>query len=254
MFPILIKLGPLTLHTYGLLVAFGFLAAYTLFRRRLQQKGLPLNFIDNLAFLILAGGLLGARLLFFMVDPSVNFMGDPLSFFRLWEGGLVYYGGFLGALIVLAIVARRNRVPFLLISDAGAAPLLVGQAIGRLGCFTAGCCYGRSTDGPFGVVFSHPESLAPLGMAIHPTQLYESIGNAVLCCLLLYVERKTRQIGLSTAAYFIGYGLFRFFIESLRADDRGIQLAGLYPSQVISLAAVVAGISLLIYATRPKTV
>ncbi len=255
MFPVLIKLGPLTLHAYGLLVALGFLAAYTLARRRFEHMGLLGHFVDNLTLIAMVGGLFGARLLYFIVDPSTHFTSDPMAFFRIWEGGLVYYGGFVGALIALAVTARVKEIPFRVIADGLSAPLLLGQAIGRLGCFAAGCCYGRPTDSIFGVTFTRPDSLAPLGIPLHPTQLYESAGIFLLFGLLLAAERMPKiKRGDSTAFYLIGYGVVRFLIEFFRGDDRGPIAAGFSPSQLISIVLVLTGVILFLYDRRPSKI
>jgi phosphatidylglycerol:prolipoprotein diacylglycerol transferase len=250
MFPILLKLGPLTLHTYGLMVALAFLVAYTLSRHRLEAAGLTVPFIDNLALAVMFGGVVGARILFFIVDPGTHFLQDPLAFFRVWEGGLVYFGGFLGALLAITAASRLKELPFFLITDGFSAPLLLGQALGRLGCFAAGCCYGRPTSEFFGVTFTRADSLAPLGVALHPSQLYESLGSMVLFGGLLLWERFGLRRGESTAYYLVSYGVLRFFLETLRGDDRGLLSAGLSPSQIISGLAMAAGIGVWVYARR----
>lgn len=247
MLPTLFKLGPFVLHTYGLLVALGFLSAYTVARARFSRVGLSGSFVDNLTMAAMIGGLLGARLLFFIVDPNTHFLADPLAFFRVWEGGLVFYGGFLGAGVSLWVLSRVKEISFRVIADGLSVPLLLGQAIGRLGCFAAGCCYGRPTSSFFGVVFVRPDSLAPLGVRLQPTQLFESAGNLALMGLVWMLERRKLNRGDSAAAYMIGYGTFRFLIEFLRGDDRGPFSGGLSPSQVISVVSVIAGIALIIY-------
>ncbi len=252
MFPILLKIGPLTLHTYGLLVAVGFLVGYYLARRRFEHKGLPLVFFDQLIFVIMVSGILGARLFFILLETPASLLSDPLSFFRIWEGGLVYFGGFIGAFVGIAIYSYIKELSLLGILDALAVPLLLSHAIGRLGCFAAGCCYGLPTDSILGVVFSDPEALAPLGVRLHPTQLYSALGDFLLFLGLLKLEKKVVTRGVLFASYLMSYGGFRFLIEFIRNDDRGPVWQALWPSQWISIAAIFAGGALLVYVKKTK--
>ncbi len=244
MFPVLFKIGNLTLHTYGLLVAVGFLAAFFVAKREFRTRNLPDNFLDNAILALMLVSLLGARLLYFAVDGFRWLAKDPLSFFRIWEGGLVFYGGFLAGFLFLMWYSKRQDVPFIEITDGLAAPLLLGQAFGRLGCFAAGCCYGRSMDFSLGVTFTHADSLAPRFIPLHPTQLYSAAGDLLLFTGLFIFRPKLLERGLSTVYYLVGYGLGRFLIEFLRADDRGFIFLYLYPSQWISLAMIALGITL----------
>src|SRR5438067_1813064 len=131
MFPILLHIGPITLHTYGLMVAIGFLLALRVARGQFQQRGLPDVLLDRIVFCLMVFGLLGARVFYFGVDNFAELRSDPLSFFRIWEGGLVLYGGVIAGVTVLIFFSRTHGLPFLGLTDAFAAPLLLGQAIGR---------------------------------------------------------------------------------------------------------------------------
>lgn len=254
MFPILFRLGPVTLHTYGLFIALAFILALNVMQREFDREGIPTPLVDKLSLVLMLAGLVGARALYFLLSDFGALVEDPLLFFRIWEGGLVFYGGFLAAFVALYMFSRRHEIALLSLTDALVAPLLVGQAIGRLGCFSAGCCYGKETTSIFGVVFTHPESLAMKFIKIHPTQLYSSFGDLVLFLGALWIGRKFKSQGLLTIYYFLGYGLFRFFIEFLRGDDRGMFVKGLSPSQWGALLLITAGISLAMYVKRnPQT-
>lgn len=250
MFPILFHIGPFTLHTYGLFVALGFILAMNRMKREFDREGIPIPLVDKLALILILTGLLGARVLYFGLNLFRDLINDPLLFFRIWEGGLVFYGGFLAALVVANLFSKKHEIPALTLTDALAAPLLLGQALGRLGCFSAGCCYGKETTSILGVVFTHPETLALKYAKLHPTQLYSSLGDFVLFGLTLLLARRSPKRGVLTSFYLVGYGVFRFLIEFLRGDDRGGFVGGLSPSQGIALLAVVAGLILIGYVKR----
>lgn len=252
MCPILFHIGPLTFHSYGFLVAVAFLAAYQVARKLFPINGLAVELTDKFSFIAMAFGLLGARILYFAVYGFRDLKGDPLSFFRVWEGGLVIYGAVLAGLAALVVAARRNRVSFFSITDAFAAPLLLGQAIGRLGCFAAGCCYGKPTNGWWGVQFKDPNSLAPLFQTLHPTQIYDAAGNFILFLIAYKLAKKPLRRGLVTAFYCISQGAFRFAIEYVRFDDRGMGAFGFSPSQLIGLLLIATGVVITIYVKRQE--
>jgi phosphatidylglycerol:prolipoprotein diacylglycerol transferase len=244
MHPILAKFGPITLHTYGLMVALGFLASFFIAKREFARRNLAPDFLDNIILALMGSSLLGARLLYFTVNGFYELKHDPLLFFRIWEGGLVFYGGFLFGFAFLVYYAHHKNVALLAITDALAAPLLLGQAFGRLGCFSAGCCYGRPTSCALGVTFTNPDSLAPRFVSLHPTQLYSAALDLLLFAGLILFRPKLLSRGASTVYYLIGYGVGRFFIEFVRNDDRGVVFMYLQPSQWISLGIIIFGVFL----------
>lgn len=250
MFPILFSFGPFTLHTYGLMVAIGFLCALAVARKQFERFNLPADQLDRVVLFIMIAGLLGARTLYFALENFELLQADPLSFFRIWEGGLVFYGGVIGGLVTLAVYARLHHLPFLSMTDAFSAPLLLGHAFGRVGCFAAGCCYGKPSDLPWAVVFEHPASLAPRFASLHPTQLYESAGNLLLFFAALALSRRRLGAGMLSAFYAVSYGSFRFAMEFLRNDDRGGTYFGGSPSQVVAVLLVICGIGLFVHAKK----
>jgi len=252
MYPILLQIGPFTLHTYGFFVALGFLAGYFFVRREMDKRGLSMDLTDQLVFFVMVAGILGARFFYFGVVKFTPLFEDPLSFFRIWEGGLVYYGAMIFGLGALFIYSKWKEIPVLVLGDALFGPLLLAHAIGRLGCFSAGCCYGKPTDSIFGVTFTHEKSLAPLNIALHPTQLYSALGLLALFFIVMALGRVSRPKGFLVSFYLVGYGTFRFLIEFLRGDFRGLVVAHLHPSQWISLFSILTGIGLFIYVKSPK--
>jgi len=200
MFPVLLRFGPFailghqfgpfTLHTYGVLVALGFLAALAVVVRGARREGLPSESVLDLAFVAVLSAIVGSRLLYVLFNLQ-DYLADPLRILRVWEGGLVFYGGLLLAFPVCLLVVRRSNLPPWITADVFAPAIALGQAIGRLGCFAAGCCYGAPWEPPFCVTYTHPESLAPLNVPLFPSQLFSFLsGVAVYAILLLYRPRR----------------------------------------------------------------
>jgi phosphatidylglycerol---prolipoprotein diacylglyceryl transferase len=247
MWPVLCQWGPVTLHTYGALVALGFFLGYFYTLRLGRRHGVSADAVTDLAWWTLLAGLLGARLLYASFNPS-QFLEDPLEIFKIWQGGLVWYGGFLAALAATVHWARRHDVPFLKLGDMIAPGLALGHGVGRLGCFAAGCCFGRPTDLPWAITFTHPDTLAVPNVAVHPSQLYEAVLNVELFVVLsVLANRLPGWIGSGrlTALYLAGYGVIRVLVEATRGDDRGPVWAGVTVTQWIAAACFAAGVALL---------
>ena len=253
MHPVLFHVGRLTLHTYGLLVATGVLLGLWLARRQAARAGLDPERVWNLGIYMVLAALVGAKLWLVVVDWSyyVAHPGEIFSFGTLLSGG-VYYGGFLTAFVVALFYARHFRLRFLPLADVYAAPLALGHAIGRLGCFAAGCCYGKPTALPWGVTFSDPYARelvgTPLGIPLHPTQLYESAAEFLIFVFLVFLGRRQRFTGQLFAAYAMLYGLGRGIIEFFRGDPDRTLFAGDAFSlmQVVSVALIALGVTLLL--------
>lgn len=246
MYPVLFSIGPFTLHTYGVFIAAAFLAALVLARQAARTARIPDAFVLDLAGISMLSGVLGARLLY-VAQNWDTFARNPVEIFKLWEGGLVFYGGFLVAAGAAVLLTRMQRQSLPHVADLAAPALAIGQAIGRLGCLSAGCCYGKPTDRFCAVHFTHPEALAPLGIGLHPTPLYEAVGCALLGGGLVWLaRRRTLPAGALFWIYVLGYGILRFTVEMLRGDVRGGSFAGLYPSQWLALIAVLLSGSVLV--------
>jgi phosphatidylglycerol:prolipoprotein diacylglycerol transferase len=221
------------LHTYGLLIATAFLVAMQLAGRAARRSGLDRERVMDLCFWILLAAMVGSRVLFIIVNWE-DYAHDPASIFAFWKGGLVFYGGFIGAVLVSVWYMRKHRMPFFPHADAIIPSVAIGHAIGRLGCFAAGCCWGAACDPhlPWAARFP-PESLAyqsqlsnhviQFGAArtlpIHPTQLYEAIGElGIFVALTLWRTRK-RFHGELLALYLMLYAPLRALIETMRGDE-----------------------------------
>jgi phosphatidylglycerol:prolipoprotein diacylglycerol transferase len=230
MFPLLFKIGPLPVHTYGFLIAVGFLMAVGVIRRLAERSKLDVDRTLDLTFWCLVVGFGGARLLYVITRFS-TFMMDPVSIFRVWEGGLVFLGGPLAVLPFLVWYFKKYRLPMWSTADALVPGLTIAHAMGRLGCLAAGCCYGKPTDLPWGIRLTS-ELVDPLvrGVALHPTQLYESASLLALFLGLLWVHRARKFEGQVALTYFMAYPIIRSVIEVFRGD----QIRGFVIDQVLS--------------------
>ncbi|MBF0203139.1 MAG: prolipoprotein diacylglyceryl transferase [Desulfamplus sp.] len=246
MHPVLFKFGSITLYTYGLFVALGFLAAVTFASQRAKRYGIVQDEMADLFFLILITSIIGARLLYVILNFN-EFSSDPFSVFKIWNGGLVFYGGFIVALLSAFIFVKKKKLPLGKTADIIAPAIALGHAIGRIGCFFAGCCYGQQCDLPWAVTFEDPASLAPLHVALHPTQLYEVVANFTLFFILLSVDKKKKIDGIIFWFYIFFYGLLRAFIETFRGDPRGdFILNSLSVSQGIGISMSIAGLCMIV--------
>lgn len=245
MHPILFKIGNVSLYTYGLFVALGFLTALGLARREAQRLGENPTHILDMGFYMLIAAIVGARLFFLVINPDV-ISESPWAVFQIWRGGLVFYGGFIAALITAIVYVRKNKIPFLRVADIFSPGLAAGHAVGRIGCFLAGCCYGKTCDLPWAVTFNDPLSLAPIGVQLHPSQLYSVVANFVVFSFLWFFRKRTQYTGQLFWLYVLSYGLVRAFLELFRGDPRGAFFGDVPVSQGIGLVlAALAAVMLI---------
>lgn len=226
------------INTYGVLLAVGFLSGMWLAGQFAVRDGLPRGAVLDIVLYSLIASLVGSRLLLVVVEWE-NFRRDWRQIFSLdvLRSGGVFYGGLLAALLTGFFLVRRRRLDWWRVADACAPGIALGQFFGRLGCFAAGCCWGRPTDAWCGVRFSergHELTGVPYGVALHPTQLYESAAALALCLGLTWLFHRRRFHGQIMLAYLLGYAVIRFVIEIWRADPRGT-VGPLSTSQFIAL-------------------
>ena len=250
MFPKLISIGSFFIPTYGTLVAIGFLAALWIIIRLAKRASLPAEQITNLAIYCALAGLAGAKLFMILFDFQ-TYWNNPKSLFSLstLQAAGVYQGGFVVAFITAILYMQRQHLPILATCDVFAPGIALGQAIGRIGCFSAGCCYGIATHVPWATTF-HSQDAAdltgvPLGIPLHPTQLYESVADALIFAFLYFSIGKKHTAGAILGWYLALYSTARFIIEFFRFHEQGLHL-GLSYTQWISLATLAAGVALLI--------
>ncbi|PIQ96024.1 MAG: prolipoprotein diacylglyceryl transferase [Nitrospinae bacterium CG11_big_fil_rev_8_21_14_0_20_56_8] len=250
MHPVLIEFGFIKIFTYGLLVASGFLAGILLAAHLGKKEGISPQQIIDLCFYILISALVGARLMYIVVEYRF-FIAHPLEVFKFWKGGLVYYGGLIMASVVAVWYMRKHAMPVWPMADIIAPALALGQGIGRWGCFFAGCCYGRKTDVPWAIVFTDPRSLAPLGVPLHPTQIYLSLNALVIFGILVWLYHRKTFDGQVIWTYGVLYSIGRFVIEYFRNDDRGFVIQDvLSTSQFVGIFVLVVSIFMLVMLRR----
>lgn len=242
MYPILLRFGDFSVHTYGALLAAAFLLAIWVALREARRQGMDTNRVMDLFFYILIAALIGSRV-FYVLTNWHEFREHPIDVVRFWKGGLVFYGGFLCAVVVGTYYVRKHNLNFSQLADLVAPSIALGQAIGRLGCFSAGCCFGKPTDLPWACVFTSPDSLAPLGIPLHPTQLYESAATFTIFLVLLRMRRREKYQGKLIWYYVLFYAAVRFSLEFLRADPRGFLIPEvLSTSQAIAIPLAILAI------------
>ncbi|MBO5761564.1 MAG: prolipoprotein diacylglyceryl transferase [Lentisphaeria bacterium] len=235
------------IHWYGICIAAGFLAALCILQYKRNYARMDKEQIFDIALIAIFGGIGGARL-FYVIQFFHQFSGNLWNVFRIDQGGLVFYGGFLTALVILFIYAKIKKLSFARILDMYAPAIAIGHAFGRVGCFLQGCCFGKPCS--WGVVYPgnsapaerFPDYLSPVKNVIEgipsiplaPVQLIEAAGNIVLCVFLLKLFKYVKKTGQIAAAYFAMYGIMRFLLEFFRGDHTDTIL-GVTPSQFIGL-------------------
>lgn len=253
MHPILFKIGFLSIHTYGFFLAMGMLAGIFMARSEARRYQLDPDKIMDLCFYIVIAAIVGSRLFYVLTYPDL-YIAAPMEIFKIWNGGLVFYGGFIGAAIVVIIYLKIYRLPLGKSSDIAAVAMPLGHFFGRIGCFSAGCCYGKVCQMPWAVTFRNPDSLAPLNIPLHPTQLYESAANLMVFFIMLAIRPYKRFDGQLFLIYIILYGVNRFIIEMFRDDFRGATILGIFSiSQIIAVVSAISSIiALIILGARRK--
>jgi len=255
MYPRLFEIGPLTLYTYGVLLAAAYLVGLKLAMVRAKTRGLDANRVLDLGIYIIISALVGAKLLLLITDFR-TFRADPRELLTLARSGGVFYGGLILAVTVALWYIRRVGLPLWTTCDVFAPGIALGHVVGRFGCFFAGCCYGKPTSMPWGITFTDPFAQTnvgtPLGVPLHPTQLYEAGAELLILGVLLFTERKGRPFpGRTFWLYMLLYAISRFIIEFFRGDERGTVFM-FSTSQFISLLLAPLAIAMLVYLSRAK--
>ena len=220
MHPILLQVGSLKLYTYGFFVALGFIIAIWFTKRNARFYGVPDQMVSDLFLTVLISALAGARILYVLINIDA-YRDNFLDIFKIWNGGLVFFGGFIGGALGAIIFLRIKKMDVWKTADVISPGLALGHSVGRFGCLFAGCCYGKSCSLPIAITFTNPDSLAPLNIPLHPTQLYMIASNFVLFLILLAIQRRKRFNGMVFLSYIMLYSVFRSIIEFFRGDFRG---------------------------------
>jgi phosphatidylglycerol:prolipoprotein diacylglycerol transferase len=253
MYPRLFELGPLTVYTDGVLLAAAYLLGLKLAMSRASARGLDGAKVLDLGIYIIISALIGAKLLLLVTEFS-TFRSDPRELLTLARSGGVFYGGLIMAVAVALWYIRRAGLPLWTTCDMFAPGIALGHVVGRFGCLFAGCCYGKPTNMPWGVTFSDSFAAAnvgtPLGIPLHPTQLYEAGAEFLILMVLLGTENRGRTFpGRTFWLYLLLYAISRFIIEFYRGDPRGA--VGMFStSQFISMILAPLAVVMLVYLSR----
>lgn len=241
MYPEILKIGKFTIQGYGLMIGLGIIAAILLALYRANKEGLSEDHILDIAIYGVLGGIIGAKLLFIIVEAQY-IIKNPILIKDFILGGFVLYGGIIGGSFTAFLYCKKKGLAFLKYFDFLAPSIALAQGFGRLGCFLAGCCYGKTTTGFLGVNFKN-SFIAPHNVKLHPTQVYSSLGDFLIAAVLLYYGSKEREDGKVGGLYLILYSIGRFFIEFLRDDPRG-KVGSLSTSQFICIFVFILGVGL----------
>jgi len=235
---------------YFAIYMLAFLGAILLTSHRARRFGLsPVTAIDS-GIVIFIGGFLGARLFHVLVEYPKYYLENPLKVLMFWQGGFVMYGGLIFGAVSIYSFIKWKRQDFREWADLLAPSLLLGIGIGRMACLSAGCCYGKTTDLWWGIVFTDPHAAAPLHISLHPTQMLESLFGFFMCGVFLLIwDRSKKFPGFATPLAYLAYATFRFFNEFLRDDpERGFWFKGaVSTSQVIALISVFICAAIILY-------
>ena len=245
MFPRLFQIGSFSLPTYGALVSAAFLTALWLTSKFARERGVNSEKVVNLGVYCALVGMLGAKVLMIAMDPAYREHPGEIFTLETMQSAGIFYGGFIAALLFAFFYMRSQKLDVLSTADLFAPGLAIGHGIGRLGCFAAGCCWGKPTALPWAVTFTSKDTTTgvPLGVPLHPTQLYEALGEAIICLFLIWrLQKKGHTDGQIIGLYLLLYGMLRFSVEFLRVHDGSNPLGGPFVlEQWISLVLAVGG-------------
>ncbi len=244
MFPRLFQIGSFSLPTYGALVAIAFLTALWLTTKFAKEHGVNSEKVVNLGVYCALVGMLGAKIMMIALDPEYRVHPGEIFTRETLQSAGIFYGGFIAALLFAYFYMRRQRLAVLPTADLFAPGVAIGHGIGRLGCFAAGCCWGKPTSLPWAVTFTSKDTTTgvPLGVPLHPTQLYEALAEGIICLILIWRLKRGHQDGQIIGLYLLLYGMVRFAVEFLRVHDGSNPFGGPFVlEQWISLGVAVVG-------------
>ena len=264
MHPILFRIGSFPVGTYGLMLALAFFAALALAKRQARLEGLDPDTVAELSITLLLAGIIGSKLLMIIVgllapagtDGALT-LSEVFSFATLRAGGAIH-GGVIASALAFFLVARKYKLSLRAAGDALAPATALGQAIGRLGCFFAGCCYGTTCEQPWAITFTNPDAASqgtPLGQGLHPVQLYTLLANLLVMSFLLLLRKRRPFRGFILGAYFVLEGIGRIVTELWRGDlDRGVWLGQpwLSTGRLTALGFIATGILLWVVWRKPE--
>ena len=254
MYPTLLTLGPLNIHTYGLFIAIGFIIGLLVAMHIGKSEGFHSGQVLDMGFIVILCAIIGSRLAYVLLNISY-YVDHPLDILKMWQGGLVFSGGLVAVALAMIWYLKRRHLPFWKVGDLFAPAIAIGQGIGRMGCFMAGCCYGKPTGMPWGMIFTDPNTLAPRNIPLHPTQLYAALSGILIFAVLMVLRAKRKFEGQVFLWFLILHSTSRLLMERLRGDDRGlIPGTEMSVTQLIALLILMAAVvALMIITSRRPT-
>ncbi len=274
---IFIEIGPKPIYWYGVMMASAFLSCMYIWSWLAVKEGRPKDTGSTIAFWVMLAGIIGARVGFIISSWEDVYANAPMDVFKIWEGGLIFYGGLIGASLAITAVALRGKEKLLSYFDLAIAAVPFGHALGRIGCYLNGCCFGSPWNGfcavsypvesyPYEYHRDHLHILTPsqLGSGsafVHPVQLYEAALNLVLFAFFWHLFPRRKKDGTILALYLMAYGVIRFSMEYFRGDPRNPALAPgktfmglehLDVAQMISLILFSAGMAIWFFLRTPR--
>jgi phosphatidylglycerol:prolipoprotein diacylglycerol transferase len=249
--PVAFQIGGFSVYWYGIFAAIGFLTAFHMAGKRAPGAGLTVESVMNIAPWIIAGAIIGARILYVISYWKQDFADKPFwEILMIRRSGLVFYGGLVGSCLATILYCRIKKLPLWRMADVISPSIALGHVFGRIGCVMTGCCYGRPTNLPWAIRF--PADHWTHGVPVHPTQIYESFLNLCLYLSLAALFKRRRFDGQVFAAYLIGYAFLRAFTEMFRGDYQVHYLGGIAtPGQTVSIGILLIGITLWWCLPRP---
>lgn len=242
----LITIGPITVYGYGLMIAIGIIVAYVVTEYRAKKLKLNHERVFTLVIWCLIGGILGAKLLY-CITQIKEIVSDPKILLKVSDG-FVVYGGIIGGILAGLLFCKKEELNFLKYFDLVMPSIALAQGFGRIGCFLAGCCYGRGTTSHFGIVF-HESANAPIGIRLIPTQLISSGLDFINFLVLIILAKRVKTNGLVAGFYLFFYSAGRFILEFFRGDLIRGRVGSLYTSQFISICLFVIGLGIVLLRT-----
>ncbi len=253
MHPILFTVFGLEIKAYGFFIAIGFLVGINLAAYFAKKEGIDPEKVYDLSLYILISAILGARILEVLINHEYYF-SHPKEIIAIWNGGLTFYGGLIAALAVCLVYLRKQKNGFWQFADIMAPSLAIGYMFGRIGCFFAGCCYGKPVAaGSLCLTFTNPQSFAPKGVCLYPTQLYGALAALIIFIILLIMRRYHSFRGQLMLGFILLYAPARFFIEFFRNDSRGVYFGNtISTSQLIGIPFFIGALILYFYFRKTK--
>ncbi|HTS16013.1 MAG TPA: prolipoprotein diacylglyceryl transferase [Verrucomicrobiae bacterium] len=248
MHPEFIRLGPLDIHTYGVCVAIGFIVGLAVAARRARHEGINPDQITDLGMWLIISGMLGGKLFHIVFFWNDFLYGWHQEGIRSLREGFVFYGGFIVASITAVVYTIVKKLPFFRVADVFAPSIALGHAFGRMGCFFNGCCYGKPCSLPWAVRFPPPHVMA--GIPVHPTEIYEALGNLAIFGGLSLCYRHKRADGEIWWLYVLSYGVLRFIVEFFRGDYVTYYFGVLTLGQLVAVVMIAVALVALIYLPR----